>query len=53
MARATGKSGGVTVFRHLSRLYDTILSRADVEIEAADAPDLQDVLQEIDQLLRS
>lgn len=38
MARATGKSSGVTVFRYLSRLHDTILSRADVEIEALDVP---------------
>jgi len=34
MAHRFGKSSGVILFRYVSRLYDTIASRHDLEIEA-------------------
>jgi hypothetical protein len=33
MAQGIGTRGGVTLFRYLSRLYDTISSRADIIVE--------------------
>jgi Family of unknown function (DUF6516) len=38
MARGPGQSSRVTLFRYLSRLYDTVSSRDDVEIESLDVP---------------
>jgi hypothetical protein len=38
MARGTRTNSRVTLFRYLSRLYDTISTRGDVEIEALDIP---------------
>lgn len=38
MAQGIGKSGGVVLFRYLSRLYDTITSRDDIVIESLDVP---------------
>ncbi len=38
MARGSEQSSRVTLFRYLSRLYDTVSSRDDVEIESLDVP---------------
>ncbi|MBI5653495.1 MAG: hypothetical protein HZC40_24070 [Chloroflexi bacterium] len=44
MAQGTRSSRGVILFRYLSRLYDTIASRDDIEIESLNIPQPDQVL---------
>ena len=52
MAQRIGTRGGVTPFRYLSRLYDTISSRADVAIEYLDVPQPSQVIGRLKGRLR-
>ena len=52
MAQRIRTSGGVILFRYLSRLYDTISSRADVAIEYLDVPQPSQVIGRLKGRLR-
>ena len=52
MAQRIGTRGGVTLFRYLSRLYDTISSRADVTVEYLDVPQPSQVIGRLKGRLR-